>query len=97
MSDACFITLIATLRSGDRSIQTNTNPWPAVNCSWHKAYREGSAKGNIVPTLDRYPQLDCIVRSDQILFCAEISFGRLHRSVTQQKLNLLKLTAAGPA
>ena len=67
MSDACFIILIATLGS----IHTNRNPCPAVSCSWHNSYREGSAKGNPVPTLDRYPQLYRIVRSmDQILFRA---------------------------
>jgi hypothetical protein len=34
---------------------------------------------------------------DQILFRSKIPFGRLHRSVTQQQLNLLKFTAAGSA
>jgi len=43
-------------------------------------------------------QLNRVVRRmDQILSRAEIPFRRLNRSVAQEKLNLLKLAAAGAA
>jgi hypothetical protein len=34
---------------------------------------------------------------NQILLGAEISFGRLHRRMAQQQLNLLKLATTGAA
>ena len=43
-------------------------------------------------------QLDGVVWGmNQILFCAQILFRRLHRSVARQQLNLLKLAATGAA
>ena len=48
--------------------------------------------------LDRDPQLDPVVRRvNQILLCAEVSFGRLHRCVAQQQLDLLQFAAGCPA
>jgi hypothetical protein len=44
------------------------------------------------------PQFDTIVRRmDQILLRSQVSFGRLHRRVAQQQLDLFKLAAARPA
>jgi hypothetical protein len=44
------------------------------------------------------PQLDTVIRRmNQILSRAKIPFGRLHRSVAQQQLDLLQLAAGGPA
>jgi hypothetical protein len=48
--------------------------------------------------LDRDSHFDRVVRGiNQVLLRTKISLGRLHRSVAQQQLNLLKLTATGTA
>jgi hypothetical protein len=48
--------------------------------------------------LHSHSQLYRIVRGvNQILFRAEISFGRLDRSMAQEHLDLLKLAATGAA
>src|ERR1035437_4309062 len=49
-------------------------------------------------SLHRNLQLDSIVRRiNQILFRAEVPFGRLYGSVPEQQLNLLQFAACCPA
>lgn len=48
--------------------------------------------------LHRHSQLDRVVgRIHQILLGAEVPFGRLHRCMAEQELDLFKLSTRGPA